>query len=372
MNKTNALEGLRGTAAVLVVAFHMYLATHGQWFGLARNGYLAVDLFFVLSGFVICAAYSRKLDRIAETRVFILRRFGRLFPVFAVTTALYYAVSIGVASILIHNGHSAPIDIPTPAEFLALATMTQALNTFDHSVGNGSAWSACDEFYVYLVFAATCFAARAKARIFAFAGLAMAGYGIAIWAAVGLGKCLSVGDCFDSTIRFGWSRCLAGFFAGALIAEFRHREIFRALRGGFAQVATFTVVVAFFIYSNRIPGLPCAAPLMFVPLVASLIEDHGPIAAVFCMRPFQFLGRISYSLYLTHAVFCLPFVSVVNARDTFGGRIAACLGFVFVCVAIARIMCEAVEIPCRARIYEWSTRSSGISTGRASTASRTD
>ncbi|MGU7775518.1 acyltransferase family protein [Burkholderia sp. MR1-5-21] len=360
MGKTNlSLEGLRGAAALLVVVFHMFLAMHQLWFGLARNGYLAVDLFFVLSGFVICSAYGRRLDSAAESRIFILRRFGRLYPVFIVTTLMHYAVYNSVVALLARSGHYYAPEIPTPAELLSLGTMTQALNLFDHYVGNGSAWSTSDEFYVYLLFCLMCITLRGKARLAAFAGFAIAGYGVAVWAAVYLGKCLTHGECFTSTISFGWARCIAGFFAGALVAEFRNIGTFRALRGNVAQLATLAIAVAFVIYADRLPGLACAAPLVFAPLIASLADDRGPVAALLNMRPFQYLGRISYSLYLTHAVFCLAFDSIESARDTFVGRAAAAAGFLFVCFGIAHIICEVIEIPCRARFYAWSARLSG-------------
>ncbi|KVT72418.1 hypothetical protein WK56_13045 [Burkholderia ubonensis] len=92
MRKTNrSLEGLRGAAAVFVVLFHMHFSLPGL--EVTRNGYLAVDLFFVLSGFVIANAYSAHIDNPNQLTSFIavpivmngpsqMTSFRKLMPVF--------------------------------------------------------------------------------------------------------------------------------------------------------------------------------------------------------------------------------------------------------------------------------------------------
>ncbi|KVG56479.1 hypothetical protein WJ33_37290 [Burkholderia ubonensis] len=92
MRKTNlSLEGLRGAAAVFVVLFHTHFSLPGL--EVTRNGYLAVDLFFVLSGFVIANAYSAHIDNPNQLTSFIavpivmngpsqMTSFRKLMPVF--------------------------------------------------------------------------------------------------------------------------------------------------------------------------------------------------------------------------------------------------------------------------------------------------
>lgn len=74
------LDGLRGVAAVLVVAYHLFETYyHGGTSQPINHGYLAVDFFFVLSGFVIGYAYDDRWDRMS-TWGFVKRRLIRLHP----------------------------------------------------------------------------------------------------------------------------------------------------------------------------------------------------------------------------------------------------------------------------------------------------
>lgn len=74
------LNGLRGVAAMVVVAFH--------WFGGLTNGYLAVDFFYVLSGFVIAYAYGNRLRNGLSLRGFLAIRLIRLYPLYLFGTVL--------------------------------------------------------------------------------------------------------------------------------------------------------------------------------------------------------------------------------------------------------------------------------------------
>ena len=74
------LDGLRGVAALIVVGFHLFETySQGQAFQILNHGYLAVDFFFVLSGFVIGYAYDDRWNRMS-LRDFFKRRLIRLHP----------------------------------------------------------------------------------------------------------------------------------------------------------------------------------------------------------------------------------------------------------------------------------------------------
>ena len=74
------LDGLRGVAAMMVVAFHLFESySRGAAFQIINHGYLAVDFFFVLSGFVIGYAYDDRWDRMTLGG-FFKRRITRLHP----------------------------------------------------------------------------------------------------------------------------------------------------------------------------------------------------------------------------------------------------------------------------------------------------
>lgn len=95
MKIIRSLEGVRGLAAVFVALFHFGVAA--QYMSVIKYGYLFVDLFFVLSGFVIQGAYSTRIRNTWEIRPFIIRRFGRLFPLMIFATLLYVvATNVGI------------------------------------------------------------------------------------------------------------------------------------------------------------------------------------------------------------------------------------------------------------------------------------
>src|SRR5579863_1206830 len=135
-------------------------------------------------------------------------------------------------------------------ESAALATMSQGLFPFDHFVGSSANWSASDEFYVYILFGALCLALRGRARCVVYAALALVGYALAVATTVHVQKCVPTADCFNMTLRFGWTRCQFGFFAGTLIAHFRDARIFRILRQLPAQEAPYRARI--YAWSDRL------------------------------------------------------------------------------------------------------------------------
>jgi peptidoglycan/LPS O-acetylase OafA/YrhL len=75
-----SLESLRGVAALLVALYHVSWLNPTRYQGLVLNSYLMVDLFFVLSGFVMCHGYGHRIRNRAELGDFLVLRIGRLYP----------------------------------------------------------------------------------------------------------------------------------------------------------------------------------------------------------------------------------------------------------------------------------------------------
>ena len=91
----NQLESLRGIASILVVFFHCdYFFYPVKHIMLLNKGYLFVDLFFVLSGFVIYINYYKKLTSFNSFKEFIILRLGRIYPLHALTTLLFLIVPV--------------------------------------------------------------------------------------------------------------------------------------------------------------------------------------------------------------------------------------------------------------------------------------
>lgn len=329
-----SFEGLRGIAALFVVLHHMFCAPPRPLF---VNAYLAVDLFFVLSGFVICRASAAQLTSWRSLRAFIIRRIGRLWPTHIATTLLALAV-------VRH--------FPSAGEALALATMSHGVIPFFAGIGNAVSWSAGDEMYVYLIFGATCLLMRGNALVIAFAMLALSACTLAVWMEISR-ACLLHGGCLNGLVyKFGWIRCLTGFFLGALVYEFRDRAV-TLMNGPVFQVSALSASLFLLIAADAAPGSALAAPLVFAVLIGSLIRDRGPVASLMQKPAAQYLGKISYPLYLGHGVLLSVTVNIPENAGLMA-RIATYALFLFWSFGIAHLLHKYIEVPSRNRFNAWS------------------
>jgi peptidoglycan/LPS O-acetylase OafA/YrhL len=354
-----SFEGARGLAALLVALFH---------FGLSEPaivripaGYLFVDLFFVLSGFLICATYAHRLTAPGGLALFLVRRVGRLLPLLLVATLAWVAAvdAAIVAHRLLEPGRPPPpLVLPTPKELLATLTMSHSLGLFERPILNYASWSDSTEFYAYLVFALLCLVLRGRARLLAFAASALAAWLVSAWASVRLRQCLVWGGCLDLTVDYGYFRCLAGFFIGALLSQLRPRAPpsgWLALAQGLALAA----LLAMFLLVRRWPGVALAAPLLFGRFLRSVTSDRGPLAALFGRPALQALGRWSYSVYLMHPVILLGW----NAGRPYAtggmGRLLFLCGYVALVCWVAGWTFRLVEEPMRKRFKRYAARRFG-------------
>lgn len=351
MNRSiKSLEGMRGLAALLVVLFHAKISQPPIF----DNSYLAVDLFFVLSGFVICTTYGSRLQHIADLPAFVVRRLGRLWPVHVVGLMLYIVAWNLVAWILFAH----PVGVPPLSELVANLTMIHGFNLFDRLVGDFSSWSSSDEFYVYLMFAAICILARGGRRVAILAVCALSAWAICVWASALQDDCLHHGRCLELTFRFGWARCVAGFFLGALLAEYRDTRMVRALSRGHTQLVVAAAALAYMNLAGAVRGLAFAAPIVFAFLIAAVASDEGPAARFFHRPIWQSLGKVSYSLYLVHADLLGPLFAPLAGLHPrpLAAVLAATVAYFVGSILLAHIVYRFVEAPCRDRINRMSRR----------------
>jgi peptidoglycan/LPS O-acetylase OafA/YrhL len=170
------LESIRGLAALLIVFVHMPKWNPVLNVSFVNNGYLMVELFFVLSGFVICGAYGEKIAGTKDVARFQLLRLGRLYPIHMLFLFAFVAIEVGkymaTTRLGIDSPNSSPFETNNWSAFVenvflvSFGPPTQAL-TFNYP-----AWSICAEFYTYLVFALSVLVVK-KHKNMAFAALAL-------------------------------------------------------------------------------------------------------------------------------------------------------------------------------------------------------
>jgi peptidoglycan/LPS O-acetylase OafA/YrhL len=305
------LDGLRGVAALLVVAFHIQgiAVLFDPAKLLLPHAYLAVDFFFALSGFVVGHAYD---DRRAMTaRAFLMRRCVRLHPL------VLLGALLGLASYVADpfagdRQQAAPwlIVAAFVAACLALPSPPLPNRLGDSHPLNAPAWTLLQEYLANLAYILV----LRRLGVRALAVLA----GIA--AILSLATALSLGS-YDT----GWGlhnfwgapvRLAYPFLAGLLIHRLRDRLPRRRL--GFATLAIL-LALAFAapvfperggLKLNGVYQAGCVLILFPAIIVAGRHSGGGPGLA----RLSQWAGRISYPLYITHYPFVYLYMNRVAMR----------------------------------------------------------
>ena len=340
-----ALTGLRGAAACWVMVYHTaYRAPTGTPIGrLIHHGYLAVDLFFILSGYVLALNYG---DWFAGTpgrgtyAGFLQKRLARIYPLYAAATLL--------TALLDSRGYLAGMRAE-PGSILPDLLMVQSWHTGFASIDSPS-WSISCEWLAYLLFPLVCrailFARPASAwTIVAVAAVAIAALARlpAAWIdeqQLRVGPLdVWVGSSFGPVIR-----CLAEFGIGvALCRAARHALGLRLQSAGPLSVGVAGAILVLLC----LPGTDLAVVALFAALVFSLAGDRGPAARVAGWAPVYLLGVISYSIYLVH----VPMLAALQewyARSTLlpHGVIRAIVAWGAV-LAVSTLSYLAIERPAR-------------------------
>lgn len=312
----DALDACRGLAALMVALQRLEAHGYHASLGPVRNAYLFVDFFFVLSGFVIAHAWGERLESGRQVGAFLVRRFGRLWPLHAAMLALFLAVE---ALKLVAASRGAQMTSPpfsgtsAPGTILPNLLLVHSLGFHDYLAWNVPSWSISTEFWTYIVFAALTFLAGRHRTAIA-----------VVIVAVSLGIVGAYSPrMMDATHNYGLARCLAGFFAGVLTLEaWRRSGRLRArlaCRGRGLEWGALALVVAFTSLADR-TALSLAAPLAFALVVYAFALEAGPLSRLLTTRPMLALGAWSYSIYMVNAFIVLMIVRAVNMLERFAGR----------------------------------------------------
>ncbi len=303
------IQGLRAIAVVVVMLFHAGLPVPG--------GFVGVDIFFVISGFVITAMLAREWARSGAINFqrFYARRFRRLTPALALLVAVTMVISailqspLGAQQIAAKTGLGAilitaniVIARTTGGYFDAPAAANPLLNTWSLSVE--------EQFYLIfpLVLAIAWWLAR-RGRRTAWAPVLLVG----LVGAISLGIALLQATGHHVPVMPQW---LGGFYgpasrawefaAGALLALFAGRLAPWVTRGrglalGVVGLIGLAVSLWFVTAETPWPG-----PLTLIPVIGTMallaagLGERNAITATLGLRPFVLIGDTSYSLYLWH------------------------------------------------------------------------
>ncbi len=358
-----ALDSLRGVCAVLVVLFHFHVQGAIYSLPIVQNGWMFVDFFFVLSGFVVSHAYA---ERLATKSVglprFMALRLGRIYPLhffmLVVLIALEVARTVGIGNQRagFDAGHS-PLSIVTNLLLL------QCFGLHDGLTWNGAAWSIAAEVWSYLIFAIVMIL-KPKWAFAIFAVLACSSLTILLaFSPRGL----------DATSDFGFFRALLGFSIG-LLARAAYGAGIRP--SGTLIELTLLVTTGLLVARYNLGTGPFALLPVFGLVVVVFASERGVASAVLRSRLPRWLGTISYSIYMIHTLPQLAGFEFMKRASSlgfrfgagkFGDEIAAppivgdlmVLMTLGVTVVLAGITYRLIEVPARnwvKRVLERSAR----------------
>jgi len=264
--------------------------------GIFRHSWLFVDFFFVLSGFVIAFAYGQRIRDGRGFADFMIRRFGRVWPLHAAVLVALVLLQIVVFTLTRYAHFPPPNTKPFEGPWSAWAipanlVLVQSLGLMPGlGTWNTPSWSISVEFYTYVVFG--------------FAVLTWARRMIVISAILSIGGLMAVAllskAYLGTTTQWGFARCLYGFFLGVIVFNIETRIPNPSTALATAAELILTIAVVAFVWRVGPSALSLLAPQLFAVVVLVFAKEAGLVSRALKTRPFLWLGEHSYTIYMIH------------------------------------------------------------------------
>lgn len=359
----HVLDGLRGVAAMMVIVYHIFECFD---YSPLPHGNLAVDFFFVLSGFVIGYAYDDRWKKGLTTGLFIRRRLIRLHPM-VVAGVLFGVVAFLLAGSQRWDGSHVDIGWVMVAMVCALFMIPIVPGTQSDVRGftemfplNGPCWSLFFEYIGNLLYALLLH--RLPTKVLAL--IATACGMILTWSALQRGY-----------IDQGWSLAEGGFWGGMVRMLFPYTigmlmaRCFKPLKvkGTFWKCSLVVLIIGAVpilggedtIWMN---GVYCAVCVVVLFPAIVWIAASEPMVEMHAWHPCRVLGDISYPLYASHYPFMYLFyahigfhgdlVSIARLSETWPAATAILIG----CPLLALALYHFYDMPVRKRLNEGTKR----------------
>jgi peptidoglycan/LPS O-acetylase OafA/YrhL len=311
------IDGLRGLAALGVAVLSHYQHFGGdkaaypfanvlamRW--MYNNAWLFVDFFFLLSGVVLTYRYLEPIGSGAiDGRRFFDLRLSRLYPLHVATLCICAAIQW---TLLVR--HHAPVLYGGNNDLYHFTLQLFYLHTFFERGWsfNEPSWSVSGEILVYLLF-------------FLYARRARANYVVLAIATVIVGIAAQQPGSTLPILNGSLGRAMVGFFVGSLGFLYM-RKLDRRGSGtifGWVCLALLTLVCVLIYlvgFHELLGNVTLGSTLAVFPLVIFAALRVSPLARLLSLRPFTFLGDISYAVYLCHVPLQMIVMTVMRGRGT--------------------------------------------------------
>ena len=322
-----ALDCMRGIAAIMVVIFHFRSIAINYADGSPGDGYLAVDFFFALSGFVLYHVYAPRFRDGLGWRGFLLQRLIRLYPMYFLGLLLGTAGALAAVVLNLPGLTLQHLVTALPFEIVFLPSLPPHGDLF---AINSVAWSLFFELVanVFFVLGHRLLKARYLLPLMVACGAALA------YAAIRY-KGASVGAVWEGAV-FGLPRVGFSFALGVLL-----RQLVGAMPQWRLPFWLFALSLIEFVVFLALP-VPAAIrgwfDLAFIFVASPMLILAGAVTAIprFALAPMHYLGRISYPAYTIHLPAILLLLALFREPMAAGGPwlvLGCALGYA-VCTAL--------------------------------------
>ncbi len=340
------LTGIRALAAFWVLLFHLHgklAAACPQGYALFKpviiNGYLGVDLFFILSGFIISYNYADRLSvfTVAKYRDFLWLRLARLWPVHLAILACYAALLLLAAHFGTPLKHTTSYSV---AKLWQNVALIQSWWVPIHESWNVPAWSISCEWAAYLLFPVLVSSGAVTRSV---RRALMPGATALLLMALLLQNVHA-----DGNNQYGLLRIAGEFVAGTSLCRLFHANVGQSWNWNLIiplGVATAVLLLGFLLPYGSLVAYWCVPCLALV--VLGLAYGQSVWSRLLSTRPFLFGGYVSYSLYMVHT---LCFIILEKSFPRIEARPWSFAVDLTVAILAASATFYLIEEPCRIKM----------------------
>jgi peptidoglycan/LPS O-acetylase OafA/YrhL len=356
------LTPLRGIAALFVAIFHFEMAI-ARFIPVKRTMffekcYLMVDLFFIMSGFIILHVYKDDFAnhfKIKSFKKYIIARFARIYPLH------FFAMLLLVILVIVFSPPGTyPNAIENPAAIPTGFLLLHSYYIHNLYTWNIPSWSISAEWAAYLLFPFLALFLNKKKL------LALVIFVIGVTAAYAsimyllprknyMYPSIPVPHNLNTTYDYGFLRGIAGFVTGMIVYKLYQ---WSSLKGKFHNDIFAAVTIILLVSALHFAVNDAYCVVLFAALVFSFALNNGYLHACCNNRFAQYIGKISYSIYLMQIFLQEPFSKGLRLPGVVGfGRgkqnidfasgLGYCLVYLILLLVISSITYHTIEQPCR-------------------------
>lgn len=348
----------------MVVLLHFKTQSHLSYLPVVKNGFLFVDFFFVLSGFVIGSSYGQRLAQGFPVSRFMWLRLGRVYPLHFFMLLIFFAFEIFFLLVMPDGSDRRPFEGQTSLESLGYSLLLVQIFFGLDAVWNPPSWSIAAEVWTYFIFALLLrYAARWTAP---FCGL------IILIAPLVLSR---LTDRNINVFHEGaLLRCMFGFALGIIgwqLAEHVAKWELGPRANDLIEVAIVVAIILLVSIAGMGP-LSLATPFLFFLAVLIFSREGGVVSSLLRRPSFVLLGTLSYSIYMVHWFLRFRFINGldllekltgpntvpgVGPNSVIGGGVwlgdAMVALFLGIVIAVSWVTYHLVELPGQRFVRRW-------------------